>query len=232
MLCVSLVLAVPALAAAQTLQGRVLDELDESPIPTALVRLVDESGSQSAITAADSSGFFRITAPEPGVYRVVAERLGYEPFETPLLETRDVDGTYPLDLLMRPAPIPIRGLEISTDQADREIRLMIGMHPNSLRVAPIRYETIRDHAERAHDLSGLIRWGNMHVVVIQTTDGPCYQVRGRGCLPVYLNGAFMNRKMIPVIPLDMLDTIVVLMPKESIAYPGGAVLLYTAAWLR
>lgn len=97
--------------AAQTIQGRVLDDQDDRPIVTALVRLVDAQGEQKGVSAADSSGFFRIVAPGPGVYRLQAERLGYDGFETPLLETQNPEGVYPIDLLMHRAPIPILGLE-------------------------------------------------------------------------------------------------------------------------
>ena len=56
--------------------------------------------------------------------------------------------------------------------------------------------------------------------------------RARGCLPVYLNGFPMAAELVPVIPLDMLDTAVVMFPGESIAYPTGGLLLFTEAWLR
>ena len=34
------------------------------------------------------------------------------------------------------------------------------------------------------------------------------------------------------IPLEMLDTIVVLLPSESVAYPSGAVHLFSAGFMR
>ncbi len=79
----------------------------------------------------------------------------------------------------------------------------------------------------------MLRWGNTAgLVVIESGAGPCYQVRSRGCLPVFLNGLPVNRDIVPVVPLDMLHTVVVLYPGESILYPAGGVLLYTQAWLR
>lgn len=219
--------------AAQTMRGRVLDDQDDRPVATALVRLVDASGDERAITVADSSGAYRISAPEPGVYRLVAERLGYDPFETPLLEAGDPDGSYPLDLLMRRAPIPIRGIEVSAEQAEREIRLVIGMSPRSLRAAPIHADELRAYVEKGYDLTAMMRWGSFAgMVVRRTTEGPCYEVRGRSCLEVYLNGFRMNPGIVETIPLEMLHAAVVLYPNESIAYPAGAVLLYTEAWLR
>jgi hypothetical protein len=42
----------------------------------------------------------------------------------------------------------------------------------------------------------------------------------------------MSPELITVIPLDMVHTVLVVLPKEAIQYPTGAVLLYTEAWLR
>ena len=40
------------------------------------------------------------------------------------------------------------------------------------------------------------------------------------------------QEVLDVLPLDMVHTLVVLFPGESIAYLGGAILLYSEAWLR
>ena len=74
-----LALVVPPALAAQTFSGRVLDDSNDLPVATALIRLLDPEGEERAITAADSAGRYRLAAPGVGVYRVVAERLGYEP---------------------------------------------------------------------------------------------------------------------------------------------------------
>lgn len=135
---------------------------------------------------------------------------------------------------MMRSPVPIRGLEITTERVDGQVRLMTGLHPSSLRLKPIRYQTIQDHVARAHDLTDMMRWNNAAgIIVHETPDGPCYESFRTGrCLQVYLNGALLSREMIPVLPLNMLHTVVVLYPIESIIYPAGAVLLYTAAWIR
>ena len=220
---------------AQTMRGRVLDDENERPVPTALVRLVDADGEERGVTAADSSGGYRLVLPEPGVYRLVAERLGYEPFETPLLDAADTGAVYPVDLLMRRAPIPIPGLEVSTERTERQIHLLIGMNPRSLRNEPMYRETIQSHVDRAHDLVALMRWeagAGITVVAGDPMDGPCFLVRAYTCLPVYLNGFPLAADLVPLVPLDMLEAIVVLRPKESIQYGGGAVLLYTSGWVR
>ena len=222
-------------AAAQVFQGRVLDDDNDSPVVTALVRLVDADGVEHAITAADSSGAYRVEAPGPGVFRLEAARLGYDRMETPLLDARDPGGIYPLDLILRKSPLPIRGLDIRVDnrQADRQVRLMIGASIASLRKAPIRYDEIQSHIERGHNLSDMLRWQNVPSMnVFRTVDGPCYTIRRSGCLPVYFNGMHYRQEVLDVLPLDMVHTLVVLFPGESIAYLGGAILLYSEAWLR
>ena len=36
---------------------------------------------------------------------------------------------------------------------------------------------------------------------------------------------------VPALPLDIVETAVIVMPDESILYPTGAVLLYSAGWI-
>jgi len=223
---------------AQTFRGRVLDEADDQPVPTALVRLVAEDGEQLAVAIADSSGAYRLRAPRPGTYRLEAARIGYEDFQTPLLEAASATGVYPVDLVVRAEPLPLSGLTVETRvtdrEADRQIRRMIGITPASMRYRPIRLPEIQSHVDRAHSLTDLMRWtSNAGVEVRNTTEGPCYRVHRSGCLPVFLNGLPLERDFLDGVPLDMLYTIVIVSPTDvSMAYPGGAVLLYTEAWLR
>lgn len=224
----------PGFAMGQTLEGRVADEEDDSPVVTALVRLVDESGEQRAITAADSSGHYRIVAPEPGVYRLQAERIGYDDFQTPLLEAREPEGVYPLDLLMRRSPVPIAGLEITTEQMESRLRLLIGTSPRALRWDPVRRPELVEHVERAHGLTQMMRWGNYAGIEVREprVGEPCFLIRRYGCMPVYLDGFLLTPQTYGLVPLDMLETVVVVGPNESILYPRGAVLMFTLAWLR
>lgn len=224
---------VPSAAEAQAVEGRVLDEEDERPVPTALVRLVGENGDEVALTTADSAGRYRLEADEPGVFRLRAERIGYEPMETPLLEMGRPDGMYPLDLLVRRAPIPIAGLEVTDRELDRRMRLVLGRSPQALRWGMVGGQELGRHVERAHDLTDLMRWGNYAgIEVFETDEGPCYLVRRYGCLPAYLDGFLLTPETFDLVPLDMLHTIVLVGPHESVTYPRGAVLMYTEAWVR
>lgn len=232
-------LVVAAPLHAQTFQGRVVEDGTDAPVPTALVTLLDEEGEELGVSIADSSGFYRIGADEPGVYRLQAERIGYETVQTPLLEAGLEDGTYPVDIVLRTDPYELPGFTVMTnrvsdEEADREIQLMLGLDPASLRYRPIDFETIQDHVAKAHTLTDLMRWrNNAGLVVSRTTDGPCFSLRRRGCLPVYLNGLPIRRDFVEGVPLDMIYRIVILSPTDgTMASGGGAVLLYTEAWLR
>jgi len=233
-----LVLLVPAALCAQTFQGRVVDEADNQPVPTALVRLVAEDGEQLAVSIADSSGAYRLRGPGPGTYRLEATRLGYENVVTPLLEAARTDGVYPVDLVTRAEPLPLSGLTVETrvtdQEADRQIERMIGVTPASMRYHPIRLPEIQSHLGKSHSLTDVLRWGNLPSLgVRRTEEGPCYFLRGGACLTVYLNGLPVSRDFIENVPLDMLYTIVVVTPTDvSMTYPQGAVLLYTEVWLR
>ena len=218
----------------QTFQGRVVGT-DGGPIATALVRLEDPEGDQVVFTLSDTAGAYALEAPEPGEYRVVAEVYGYDPFRSPLLSVADSAGTYPVDIELRAAPIPIEGLTVSADRLEsieRGLRLEIGLNPRALRVTPIFRRAIDEHLAQGHDLADIVRWTDApSLIVKRTTEGPCFQYRNRHCLPVYLNGQRLNPEIHEVVPVDLAETIVILLPNETIMYPGGGVLLFSAAWI-
>lgn len=224
---------------AQTFQGRVVEAGTDAPVVTALVSLIDSEGDQVGVSIADSAGFYRVSAGEPGVYRLRAERIGYLAFETPRLEAGVEDGTYPVDLVLEADPFELPGFTVETNRvsdedADREVRLMIGLSVASLRLRPIGYRTIQSHVDRAHTLADLLRWEQTGPLFVSyDQEGPCFSVRARGCLPVYFNGLRLRREFVETIPLDMVYRIVVLTPTDgSLTYGAGGVMLFTEAWLR
>lgn len=223
-------------AGAQVFQGRVVGANGEGPISTALVRLVDEAGERMAITIADEGGRFRVEAAAPGSYRLQAERVGYQSAETPLLRATDPQGTFDIDLVMAASPVELEGIlvRVAEDEADRTVRQLVGLSPASMRFGPVRHAALVEHAERSHTLVDVIRWEYAPTILVrETLDGPCFQYRARGCLPVYLNGMRLNRGLMPDVPIDMLFRVQVVAPTDgSLAYGAGAVLLYTERWLR
>ena len=218
----------------QELRGRVLEAGDERRVGRALVRLIDNDEEVRAMAVSDSSGIYRLSTPGPGDYRLTVEAFGYAPFQSHLLAVGERES-YLVDIELTPTPLPVSGLVVSADrfeELERGLRLEIGVNPRALRYPPIMRPEIDDHIERAHGLTELVRWSNTaSIVTRETSDGPCFQWRNRQCMRVYLNGFEVARAMIPALPLAMIEMIVIMTPGDSIAYPGGAVLLYTPGWV-
>lgn len=226
-------LVAPAPGVAQIFQGRVLDVESETPVATALVRLLDDGGRDVGFSLADSLGAYRLAAPGPGAYRLLAERIGYAASETPLLEVTNPDGVYPVDLTARRVPLPIAGVEVTVarqQELERAVQLVTGTNPRSLRTPPIPRRVIEDHLARGHALPDLVRWTNAPIIVKGYGRDRCFEYRGR-CMGVLLNGVRLDPDFWDILPLDMVETIVIVGTNESIAY-GNTILLYTAGWLR
>jgi hypothetical protein len=216
----------------QTIQGRVSDAQTDAPVASALVRLIDPSGVPRAVAVADSIGRYELIAPAPGRYRLRAEQLGYEtreavPFQLTATELLS------RDLQLEPSPLPIVGVEVTADQVDRRLRQFLGMSTAQLRIRPIRAATIEEHASRGDGLAELMARRNIpNLQSVRSRTGPCFQFRGRDCLPIYLDGARLSRSSTPMLPLEMLNAIVVLLPSETVAYSNGAILLFSTGFMR
>ena len=223
----------PSAVEAQAVRGRIVDAENDRPVADAVVRLLSPAGEAVRAAAADSTGLYLIAVPEPGVWRLRAEAMAYEPAQSSPFEVRAGSDTVALDLRVLPRPIPLPGVEVSTDQMNRRLRQFLGMSPGQLRIRPIRTSVLEAHASRGGGLTDVMRESNIpNLQILRTRDGPCYQFRGRGCLALYLDGARLSRRSATDLPLEMLATVLVLLPNESIAYPEGAVHLFTRGFMR
>lgn len=229
-------LILPAGAAAQVVVGRVVDQRDGRGVATALVRLLDKEGEYRSFVLADSVGLYRLVIDEPGEYFLSVERIGYEPFRSPLLEFSVADGTYPIDLQVSAAPLGLPGLAVTAEQGaarNQRIRLHVGRNPSSLRIPPLTRTDIEDHIDKARNFEAVVRWTNTpSITVKKTTEGPCFQYRQRHCIEVFLDGSHVNPRFVNELPLDLVESVVILLPNESIVYEAGAILLFTAGWFR
>lgn len=116
---------------------------------------------------------------------------------------------------------------------NRRLREFLGISVGQLRVRPIRAADIQQHWSRGNSLTEMVRFRQIpSLQVFGTREGPCYQFRGRGCLVVYLDGTPLRRTPDSMLPLEMLSAVVVLLPNEVIAYPQGAVHLFTTGFMR
>ena len=236
LLAILLALSNPTGASGQVLQGRVVDDRDERPVATALVRLLDPSGRDQAVAVADAAGRYRLEVPGTGEYYVVAERIGYNPFESHLLRMENDEATYPVDILMSRAPIAIEGFTITAErlaELNQILHREVGLSPSSLRFKPMLRPQIERHLVRGNSIVDLVRYSNVpSLFVIDTAEGTCFRYRGRHCVPVYINGWRLHREIVSAYPLDQMAAFVFVTPNESIKYVDGALLLYTEAWLR
>lgn len=73
-----LVLAGESDAAAQAVRGRLLDDGSGEPVVGALIVLLDAGGGDIASTVTSSRGTYHLAAPGAGVFRLRAERIGFE----------------------------------------------------------------------------------------------------------------------------------------------------------
>lgn len=74
LLCAGALHAQPTL---QTIRGRVVDANNNTPVATAALRMVEESGNAAVTGQTDFGGRFSIRVPIAGTYRVTAERIGF-----------------------------------------------------------------------------------------------------------------------------------------------------------
>lgn len=235
-LCAGALLTAGSTVHAQTITGAVVEGSSDAPVAGAVVRLLDAAGEIVSTTLADTVGLYMLEAPSPGRYVISAERLGFHPFESMLLSVSNPDGTYAADLEMTMDPIELQGITVRAEERAElrdGLRRVVGLNLKSLARDPIDRAQLVSHVERAHDLGAMLRWSQAGAVRVQDDpiEGPCFSVRGRRCLPIFLDGDFVPRNIADVVPLDMLEYVVILNPNESVQYPGGAVLLYTFRWL-
>lgn len=241
--CACIVLAYATLcspAASQTIHGRLLEEQRDVPIEGAVVSLIDVDGEVRASSISDSLGRFTLSPPEAGEYHVRAIRLGYELSRTPLLAL-SAEGTADLDLLMRPEPVGLEGLEVSVERLAERYLGPLGHTPESLGQRWIDREDI-DKMTLPGLPEDVIRWqGIAGVWVFDFDPGQlgarlCVQFTrrriGDSCALTVLNGAVINSQAAYHLDPYSLEAIAILEPIDAVtlygtAAHGGAVLMWT-----
>lgn len=77
LLAAAFVLLCAAPAAAQTLDGRVTDAADGTPVATAQVVALDDAGEVAAYTVSGNDGRYELRLPGPGAFRLRVSRIGF-----------------------------------------------------------------------------------------------------------------------------------------------------------
>lgn len=228
-------LAAPA--SAQTLHGRIFDGRNLSPVPGTMVRLLDLEGSLRALTIADDEGRYQVQAPQPGSYVVVAARLGIEDYRSEQVRMTDPGGTYELNLTVVPSPLALEGIEVNaarTRELSRALRLLLGVSPGTLRNRPLLRNTLMEHAEVGRRISDVVRVSNIAGMEVRVDDDGyvCFLLRRGDCAKVYLDGGRIPPELVDQVPLELIETMVVVGLGESRDFEyEGSILLYTVGWL-
>jgi len=243
-------LALCALAAgvqsvrAQTVHGRVLDNARESPVSGAVVRLLNEKNDEKAHALADSLGRFAIAPPKDGTYVLEAVRLGYETTRSPLFAMHVGGDPVPVDLMMTPVPLGLKGLEVTVEQRAEELLAPMGLSPAQLGNRWIDRDFI-ESVQVTSDIGSAIRWkGVPGAYVINGDNAPggqpvfCVELQrgrtsgGNRCALLVLNGAVVSQEQIALMDPDGFEAVAVLEPTEATTFygtqgGGGAILMWT-----
>lgn len=227
----------PPAASAQTLSGRLLEEGRETPVAGAVIWLVDRDDRRRAEATSDSLGRFLLTPPEAGEYVVEAVRLGYATTRSPLF-VMGVDGSVPFEIMMRPLPVGLEGIEVSVEREAEELLRNFGLTPATLRNRWIDRGDI-DAMGMPGLPKDLIRWQNIAgvwVVEMDPTQGVpelCVTFRrGTGCALTVLNGVPISSVEAFYLDPQALEAVAILTPVEATTFfgtgaAGGAVLMWT-----
>lgn len=104
-------LLIVASAAAQSIRGIVLDDATDEPIAGALVNLLDTMGARLGAVETSADGRFLLPLERPGNYRLAAQRLGYAPATSTLLQVRD-SGVLDVGFRLTPEPVRLNPVEV------------------------------------------------------------------------------------------------------------------------
>lgn len=234
---VCLALASPRDARAQTILGRVLDQVNEAPVGGVIVRLIQRDGAERLRVLTDSVGRFVIAPPEAGEYILATERFGYLETRSPLIALR-MDGEAPLELMISPEPVGLAGLEVSVEDLAAEELSQMGLSPNQLGNRWI------DRAEiDAMQMPGLakdvIRWQNIAGVYIDeydaTAEAPLcvrFMRRSTQCAITVIDGIVVPAEQAYGLIASNVEAIAILNPTDAATFygtagGGGAVLFWS-----
>lgn len=102
-------------AAAQTINGTLMEVDTDRPIDLGLVIMFTEEGDSVAMTVTDERGRFRLSAPRPGSFLLLASALGYE--ETPAGVFELGPGSVmEVEYRVRPNALPIDEIVVAIDR--------------------------------------------------------------------------------------------------------------------
>lgn len=100
-------------AQGQTIRGTLMEFGSDEPIDLGLIIMISETGDSVTSTLSNASGFFEVTAPDPGNYLLQAAALGYRETQVGLFEL-GVGGEISVQFRLWAAPLEIDGLMVES----------------------------------------------------------------------------------------------------------------------
>lgn len=98
-------------AAAQRVEGRVVDAATGAPVPSAMLRLRAMTGDTIWSTVADQSGRFVLRSREPGSFMVEAQSLGYVSSQVGPIRLEE-DRATSVELRLSTGAVPLEGIRV------------------------------------------------------------------------------------------------------------------------
>src|SRR5262245_49315323 len=95
----------------QAFAGRILDDASGSPVASATIGLLDESGKPVLEVLADSAGRFRVVATRPGSYSLRVSALGYQSSQTQQVRL-DARIELRVELRLNVSAVPVEPLRV------------------------------------------------------------------------------------------------------------------------
>jgi hypothetical protein len=247
-LLTALLLGTPGLAHAQTILGRVLDDINEEGVGGVVVSLIARSGEERVRVLTDEAGAFVLAPLEAGEYILVTQAFGYLETRSPLL-AMVLEGEAPLELMVSPEPIGLEGLEISVEEVAAEQLSIMGLSANVLGrrwISEAQIQAIQVKRDMGTILENTAQSGVRIVRPENLTMGSenmglCVSMqrarRANGsntCALVVLNGVPISGVQALNIDTEAIETMAVLIPTEAVTQYGtlggsGAVLVWTRA---
>lgn len=217
---------------AQTLSGQVLEERREVPLAGAVIRLLGPKGVERAVAISDSVGWFTLTPPEAGQYRVEAVRLGYETTLSPLFSFAS-EGVIGFEIMMNPRPIGLEGLEVTVAREAERLLTNLGHTPATLGRRWIDREKLAAMVNPGGPRD-IIRLQGIAGVWVEQASPLCvrFRRRERACALTVLDGAVIPAGRAFLLDTRDIEAIAILDPVDATTFygtaaGGGAVLMWT-----
>ncbi len=235
----------PGALSAQSIAGRVLDEVNGASVPHSRVLVIDTVGELVRAVEADAAGRYEVDLEVSVPFQIRVDALGYERLVTPRLVIED-QNHFELDLTLRPSPLGLEPLIVSAEGVSREaitkwLRLELGVHPASLGGKVIAGAELEALKTPGRDIVDLLRWANLPGAFVSRhagNGGLCVIARGVSCAPIRFNGMHLDPADVVALPLEDIGAIVFLRSSDaSSLFPGrgrrssaGRIEIYSKAW--